>query len=139
MTDKQAAYKVGVLAALQEHGLVKVAGSDTAWAPALASYLPFGGVAGPAAGAITAPEGKGWAGAGGTFLGQLLGTTGGAVAGAAGGAGIGALIGLIAKNPAVGAGLGAAVGTGLGALLGLGVGAGKGYRMAVGEPEEQIA
>jgi hypothetical protein len=132
-TMNKTAYQQGVLLALETAG-IKTAGDDKAWIPGLAGYLPIP-LAGPVAGALTAPEGKGWAGAGGTLLGELLGIPAGAIAGGAGGAGLGALLGLLAKQPGWGAVLGGGIGAVGGGLAGAGLGRAKGYRMAVGPRE----
>lgn len=126
------AYEFGVQLALQDAGLTKTAGDDSAWVPGAMSYLPIP-FAGPIGGAITAPEGKGWAGFGGSLLGQMAGIPVGAVAGGAGGATLGALIGALARRPGAGAQIGGLLGAGLGGVAGHGLGAAKGYRMAVGD------
>lgn len=73
---------------------------------------------GTLSGAMEAPEGKGWSGAGYGTLGGMLGGSVGGLAGLAGGATLGAGLGAMGRA----AGPGALVGGGLGALAGTGLG-----------------
>jgi hypothetical protein len=122
--DKQA-YEYGIHLAMADAGLVPL--EKTAFIA-------------PAIGALAAPEGEGWRGAGGASLGAALGSLGGSVGGGllglAGGAGYKAISGDTSPDAV---GIGGRIGALAGGLGGGIYGGVKGYQASVMDDEKKQA